>query len=103
MTNTQGYIPEHRLVVAKALGRNLQSWEVVHYKHAKYPVGSVENKQDNRYPENLELTLVPDHNRLTLMEQKIKRLEDRLNEQSKQIKLLKWQLRQKNEQCLYGN
>lgn len=49
------YIAEHRLIVAEALGRLLCSWEVVHHKGDKYPIGSIENKQDNRYPENLEL------------------------------------------------
>ena len=55
MATKQGYVLEHRLVVAKALGRCLQLWEIVHHKHDKYPAGSDEDKQDNRYPENLEL------------------------------------------------
>jgi len=55
MANKKGYVREHRLVVAKALNRYLLPWEVVHHKGKKYPLGSVENKQDNRYPENLEL------------------------------------------------
>ena len=55
MTNHDGYVREHRLVVARALNRCLLPWEVVHHKGKKYPLGSIENKQDNRYPENLEL------------------------------------------------
>ena len=53
MATKNGYVLEHRLIVAKAIGRCLHRWEIVHHKHAKYPAGSIEDKQDNRYPQNL--------------------------------------------------
>ena len=78
MTDISGYVLEHRLVVAKALGRCLHRWEIVHHKHAKYPAGSIEDKQDNRYPENLELVSDLGHNQITIMENRIKSLEQRV-------------------------
>lgn len=93
MVQECGYVFEHRLVVAKALGRNLHRWEIVHHKHAKYPAGSKEDKQDNRYPENLQLTSDDRHKQITILENRIARLEDKVSEQAKFIKLLQWQIK----------
>ncbi len=69
---------EHRLVVAKVLGRCLHSWEIVHHKGDKYPKGSREDKADNRYPENLQLVTDDRHKQITILENRIKRLEQRV-------------------------
>lgn len=52
--NTHGLIFEHRLVMEEYLGRYLTKKERIHHKGVKYPINSVENKQDNRI-ENLML------------------------------------------------
>ena len=48
------YVLEHRLIMAQYLGRCLTSKEKIHHRGIKYPMDSIENKQDNRI-ENLEL------------------------------------------------
>ena len=100
MVNKGNYVREHRLVVAKALGRCLQRWEIVHHKGTKYPKGSKEDKADNRYPENLQLISDDRHKQLTILENKIDRLLIGQQELKREIRLLRLQnkiLREKME------
>jgi len=88
MADNHNYVREHRLVVAKALGRCLHTWEIVHHKKGYA-------KDDNRYPETLQLVSELGHKQLTLLEQRITKLEEKVEEQNKVIKLLQWQNKQK--------
>ena len=80
MADPKGYVWEHRLVVARALGRCLYPWEIVHHKGAKYPSGSRENKGDNRYPENLELVSIDTHNQITILGKKVRKQARRIKQ-----------------------
>jgi TolA-binding protein len=69
MAQPNGYVLEHRLVMAKHLKRNLHSWEIVHHKN--------HIKNDNRI-ENLEIMSEGRHKQITVLESKIKQLENRV-------------------------
>ena len=77
------YVSEHRLVMAKHLGRNLHSWEIVHHKN--------HIRDDNRR-ENLQLVSDDRHKQITILESKITYLEKANRELAQRMTLLEAEL-----------
>lgn len=80
MANSLGYVREHRLVMAKHLGRCLKDWEMVHHKN--------HIRDDNRI-ENLTIISDIRHRGITILETKIGRLLKKQNKLMKENILLK--------------
>ena len=80
------------------IGSNLGiSRQRVHHKHTKYPAGSIEDKQDNRYPENLQLVSDIGHNQITILEKKIDKQSQLIEELRQEIRLLRWENKQRQD------
>jgi hypothetical protein len=83
MAHPSRYILEHRYVMARFLGRCLHPWEIVHHKNGI--------TTDNRI-ENLQLEMPGNHNQITILINKNKKLTQEIAMLKKEITHLRQEL-----------
>lgn len=81
-----GYALEHRLVVAKSIGRCLRIDEVVHHVNG--------DKGDNRIANSELLPGLAEHMPSIRLQIAVNKLEEKVTQQAKEIRLLKWCIRE---------
>ena len=84
MVGKKSYVFEHRLVMAKHLGRCLQRWEIVHHK---------DGIEDHNDISNLQLVQEMQHKQITIFENRIKQLEIRITQLEAENALLRGEIK----------